>query len=308
MSPSAQPILLSGPTAVGKSELAMVLAEKIGGEIISVDSMQVYIGLDIGTAKPSAHEQERIPHHGIDLLDLYSTHDAAQFVQMAQKAVDNIQQRNKVPIFCGGTGFYLSTYLYGINDAPPTDPELRRSLETLPCEVLLEEIKSKDHETWQRIDKQNPRRLLRAVEVMRLTGKPFSSFRKPTPPIPPTDLSKRMFWIERDAMDLRNRIDQRTRSMFKNGLVEETQRFLDQGLRDNKVARNAIGYKQVIRMLDENMAPEAVIEEIRLRTWQFARRQRTWHRNQLHFPTLLWERATYSSQILDTLIAHLEEK
>ena len=142
------------PTAVGKSEIALLLAEKIGGEIISVDSMQVYRGLDIGTAKPNIVERKKIPHHLIDICDLTENFDAAQFIRLAQKAVEEIQSRNRVPIFCGGTGLYFKAFLSGLGEAPATNPELRAELEAASFESLLRELKERDPAAYEKIDKQ----------------------------------------------------------------------------------------------------------------------------------------------------------
>ena len=175
--PIKQPIFLAGPTAVGKSAVALALAEQIGGEIISVDSMQVYRGLDIGTAKPSAAERARVPHHLIDVAELTEPFDAAKFVTLAQQAVAEIQSRGRVPIFCGGTGLYFKAFLDGLGEAPPSDEKLRAELEATPLAELLRELEQRDPATFARIDRQNPRRVIRAVEVIRLTGKPFSEQR-----------------------------------------------------------------------------------------------------------------------------------
>src|SRR4051794_1455673 len=174
---SPRPIFLAGPTAVGKSEIALLLAEKIGGEIISVDSMQVYRGLDIGTAKPSAAERVRVRHHLIDVVDLTETFDAAQFVRLANEAVTDIQSRGCVPIFCGGTGLYFKAFLEGLGEAPPADEKLRAELEAIPLPALLHELATKDPVTYEKIDRNNPRRVIRAMEVIRLTGKKFSEQR-----------------------------------------------------------------------------------------------------------------------------------
>src|SRR5580704_18912707 len=132
--PDSQPIFLAGPTAVGKSAIALDLAERCGGEIISVDSMQVYRGMDIGTAKPSLEDRQRVPHHLIDILDMNQGFDAAQFVRLAEEAVKEIQSRGRVPIFCGGTGLYFKAYLEGLPAMPPYDPEMRAQLIAMPLE------------------------------------------------------------------------------------------------------------------------------------------------------------------------------
>src|SRR5438445_4052632 len=137
---SSSPLLIVGPTAVGKSELALSLAERLGGEIISADSMQVYRGLDIGTAKPTAQEQARVRHHLIDVVDIRERFDAAKFVRLASKAVAEIQSREHLPILCGGTGLYLKAFLEGLGEAPPSDNKLRAELETIPMPALLHEL------------------------------------------------------------------------------------------------------------------------------------------------------------------------
>jgi tRNA dimethylallyltransferase len=167
-------ILIAGPTATGKSEIALRLAKQLGGEIISADSMQVYRGLDIGTAKPSPAERARVPHHLIDICDLTESFDAAQFARLAHRAVAEVQSRGHVPILCGGTGLYFKAFLEGLGEAPSADPRLRAELEAAPLENLLAELRERDPATYEKIDRQNPRRIIRAVEVIRLTGKPFS--------------------------------------------------------------------------------------------------------------------------------------
>jgi len=174
---SFDPIFVAGPTAVGKSEVAIGLAERLGGEVVSVDSMQVYRGLDIGTAKPSIEERARVPHHLIDVVDLTDSFDAAKFVLLARAAVSEIQARGHVPILCGGTGLYFRAFLEGLGNAPPGDPVLRAELEATPLAELLRELVERDPATHERIDRQNARRVIRAIEVIRLTGKPFSEQR-----------------------------------------------------------------------------------------------------------------------------------
>ena len=164
------PVLIAGPTASGKSDVAVCLAELIGGEVVSVDSMQVYRRLDLGTAKPTPAMRERVPHHLVDVLDLTEGFDAARFVRMAGEAVAGIEARGKVPILCGGTGLYLNAWLNGLGDAPPPDPVLRAELEAVPTPVLLDELARRDWQTFDEIDVQNRRRVVRAVEVIRLTG------------------------------------------------------------------------------------------------------------------------------------------
>jgi tRNA dimethylallyltransferase len=270
------PIFLAGPTAVGKSEIALRLAEHLGGEIISVDSMQVYRGLDIGTAKPSPAERQRITHHLIDVAELTEAFDAARFVTLARKAVGEITARRRVPIFCGGTGLYFKALLEGLGKAPPANITLRAELEATPLEKLLEELRERDLATFERIDQQNPRRVIRAVEVIRLTGKPFSTQRaswNSTPGIRGTEL---FFGLSRSANDLRHRIDVRVDEMFRHGLVDETRRLLERGLAQNQTALQAIGYRQVAEHLRGERPLSETIELVKIRTRQFAKRQLTW--------------------------------
>ncbi len=280
-----QPVFIAGPTAVGKSAIALALAEKIGGEIITVDSMQVYRGLDIGTAKPTADERNKIPHHLLDICELTEAFDAAQFIRRAQKAVAEIQSRGRTPIFCGGTGLYFKAYLEGLGEAPPADEKLRAELEATPFATLLAELRERDAEAYEKIDKQNPRRVIRAVEVIRLTGKKFSEQRaewkvgssrcddRTAQRAVPT-----IFCLTRPPADLHERINTRVDEMFRLGLVAETRALLQRGLAENKFALQAIGYRQVVEHLRGERDLAATIELVKIKTRQFAKRQLTWFR------------------------------
>jgi len=272
------PIFIAGPTAVGKSAVALALAEKIGGEIITVDSMQVYRGLDIGTAKPTAAERARVPHHLIDVCDLHEAFDAAQFVRRAQKAVVEIQSRGHTPIFCGGTGLYFKAYLDGLGEAPPADEKLRAELEAAPFAALLHELKASDPATYEKIDQQNPRRVIRAVEVIRLTGKKFSAQRAEWKTQNSKLKTQNYFCFSRSAEDLHRRINVRVDEMFRHSLVAETEQLLKHGLAENKFAMQAIGYRQVVEHLRGERDLAATIELVKIRTRQFAKRQLTWFR------------------------------
>jgi tRNA dimethylallyltransferase len=275
-----KPVLISGPTASGKSAIALELASRIRGEIISVDSMQVYRGLDIGTAKPTTGERARIPHHLVDVAGLDEPFDAARFVSLASAAVQEIVGRGKVPILCGGTGMYFNAFLNGLGDAPPPDPTLRAELEALPTPVLLDELARRDWTTFDEIDIQNRRRVIRAVEVIRLTGKPFSSQRAQWPERAQTTVG-RAFGVLRSRDDLVRRINLRVDAMFAAGLVEETRHLLTSGLRANRTAMQAIGYRQVVEHLDGARGLRETVELVKVKTRQFAKRQLTWLRGQL---------------------------
>jgi tRNA dimethylallyltransferase len=291
------PILIAGPTAVGKSQITLHLAEQLGGEIISTDSMQVYRGLDIGTAKPSSAERARVPHHLIDICDLTESFDAAQFARLALRAVAEIQSRGHVPILCGGTGLYFKAFLEGLGEAPPADAKLRAELEATPLEKLLEELRERDPATFEKIDRKNPRRVIRAVEVIRLTGKPFSAQQSrwsKTPAEPEVGSSRRddrtarhavppktdFYCFTRPPADLHARINARVDAMFVRGLVDETRELLKRGLAENKTVMQAIGYRQVVEHLRGERSLKETIELVKIRTRQFAKRQLTWFRAQ----------------------------
>ncbi|MGO8698631.1 MAG: tRNA (adenosine(37)-N6)-dimethylallyltransferase MiaA [Limisphaerales bacterium] len=275
--PLPRPIFIAGPTAVGKSAVALDLAELLNGEIISVDSMQVYRGLDIGTAKPSVAEQQRVRHHLIDVTDLRQSFDAAQFVSVAGAAAQEIQARGRRPIFCGGTGLYFKAYLEGLGEAPPRDLKVRAELEALPMPELLDELQRTDRATFESIDRRNPRRVIRALEVIRLTGRPFSGQRASWKPAS----GPRIIWLTRPSGELLERIEQRVDEMFRRGLVAETESLLRQGLAENPTALQALGYRQVAEHLRGKLGLAETIELVKIRTRQFAKRQRTWFHRQL---------------------------
>jgi tRNA dimethylallyltransferase len=278
-------IVIAGPTASGKSEVALFLAEWMGGEIVAVDSMQVYRGMDIGTAKPSKEDQRRVPHHLIDVVDVAQKFDAAQFVGMARQCVEQIRSRGNVAILCGGTGLYFRAFFDGLGNAPPADAELRRQLEQTPLQELLRELAERDRATYERIDRKNPRRVVRAVEVIRKTGIPFSEQKSEWHS---KGLSERApglpaFGLFRQAKDLHERINCRVGLMFEQGLVEETKQLLDRGLAENPTAMQALGYRQVVEHLRGERPLAETIELVKLRTRQFAKRQMTWFRHQLEW-------------------------
>ena len=275
------PLLLAGPTAVGKSAIALLLAERLGGEIISADSMQVYRGLDIGTAKPTPEERRRVPHHLLDILDLTESFDAAQFFRRAHEAVADIQARGRVPILCGGTGLYFKAFLEGLHEAPSANDALRATLYATPLPELLAELQQRDPVTFEKIDRQNPRRVIRALEVIRLTGQPFSAQRADWKPASqPACPGARFFCFARSTEDLLARIDARVDQMFQRGLVAETQHLLTQGLAQNQTALQALGYRQVVEHLRGERPLAGTIELVKIRTRQFAKRQMTWFRRQ----------------------------
>ena len=258
--------------------------------------MQVYRGLDIGTAKPSAEERRRVPHHLIDVVDLTEPFDAAQFVRRAREAVEDIRGRPRLPILCGGTGLYFKAFLEGLGDAPPADAKLRAELEAIPLPDLLRELAERDPVTYASVDRQNPRRVIRAVEVLRISGRPFSEQRSDWDQSPAfaqklrrgkpksRQTRARLFVMRRSPIELRQRIDLRVEAMFQQGLVAETKQLLERGLKQNRAAMQALGYRQVVEHLEGKRSLAETIELVKTKTRQFAKRQLTWFRHQFDAP------------------------
>jgi tRNA dimethylallyltransferase len=223
-----------------------------------------------------------VPHHLIDVLDLAEGFDAARFVQLANAAIGEVQARGRLPILCGGTGLYFKAVLEGLGQAPRSDAGLRAQLEATPLADLLAELAVHDPVSYETIDRQNPRRVIRAIEVLRLSGRPFSeqralwSARHASPSFP-----HMFFSLNRRVAELNHRIQARVDSMFKSGLVAETEELLKRGLADNRTAAQALGYKQVIEHLRGQRPLADTIELVKIRTRQFAKRQLTWFRRQL---------------------------
>lgn len=299
------PVLIAGPTASGKSDVAVALAELIPGEVVSVDSMQVYRRLDVGTAKPSREMQDRVRHHLIDVVDLADSFDAARFVRMAREAVLAIQARGRVPILCGGTGLYFNAWLGGLGEAPAPDPVLRAELEALPTAELLDELARRDWQTFDEIDVDNRRRVVRAVEVIRLTGKPFSVQRAAWPERAPS-VAGRSFGLERSREELVRRIEGRVERMFSEGLVEETRCLLREGLSGNRTAAQAIGYRQVMEHLSGERGLRETVEVVKARTRQYAKRQLTWFRQQLDLEWIQVEAGAAGEKVAKDVLRRLQ--
>ncbi|HEX7862472.1 MAG TPA: tRNA (adenosine(37)-N6)-dimethylallyltransferase MiaA [Verrucomicrobiae bacterium] len=296
-------IYIAGATASGKSAIALELAERIDGEIISVDSMQVYRGLDIGTAKPNAEERARIRHHLIDVVDLTENFDVARFLSAAREAETEIRRRNRVPIYCGGTGLYFKALSSGIGHAPPSTVALREQLEATPLEMLVNELEEKDPETFSTVDRANSRRVIRAIEVIRTTGRPYSEQRARWERKP----AGNWFGLERLRDDLHARIHARVDQMFAAGLANETAELLKRGLEQNRTAMQAIGYRQVVAHLRGERDLPATLELIKQKTRQFAKRQGTWFRNQLQLDWIQVGQGSSAKEGADEILRRVGE-
>lgn len=280
-------IIIGGPTASGKSALAMKLALQLNGEIISADSVQVYQGLDIGSAKPGPDERKLVRHHLIDVLKPIESMDAGLFVRLAEQALRNIAGRGKAAIVVGGTGLYIRALLYGLAQVPAIEPalreELKQKLQILGAEALHQQLAVKDPQSAARIKPADKQRIVRALEVVLQTGKTIGYYQQQH------DRSPRyshLLWAVQVARDqLRYTIEQRARQMWQNGLLAEVGRLLAAGVPPQAPALQSLGYQQavdvLIRQRDET---DALNEMIRL-TQAYAKRQVTWFKK---MPGIQW--------------------
>jgi tRNA dimethylallyltransferase len=272
-------VAIIGPTAVGKSELALALAEKFGGEIVSADSRQVYRFMDIGTAKPGHQQQMRVPHHLIDLLDPGQEFSLALYQRLALKAIDTIMGRGHLPLLVGGSGLYVWSVLEGWKiPEVPSDHSLRRHLESRAQSEgglsLYEELRALDPEASNRIDWHNLRRVIRALEVCQSTGVTFSQLQSKEPP----NFTPLVIGLTTDREDLYRRIDARVDRMIDQGLVGEVKRLLDRGYHLGLPALSSLGYRQIGLFLEAKLTLEEAIQQIKFETHRLARHQYTWFR------------------------------
>ncbi len=266
-----------GPTAVGKSRLAIQLAQELGGEIVNADSRQVYRYLDIGTAKPTPQERAIVPHHVIDVVSPNENFSLAQYQQLAMRAVEDIQQQDKLPIVVGGSGQYVWSVLegWGIPQVAP-NPEFRQAMEERANQgerdKLHEELSAVDPEAAQRIDPRNVRRTIRALEVFNETETPFSQLqRKEAPPF-----SVFVIGLTADREELYRRINLRVDRMIEQGLVDEVKRLVSRGFDFNMPALSSIGYQQIGQFLRDELTLPGAIQQMKFETHRLARQQYTW--------------------------------
>ncbi len=272
-----------GPTASGKSALAMAVAERVGGEIVACDSVQVYRGFAIGCAKPSSADQARVRHHLIDVVLWHEPFDAERYRVLAAAAIADIRARGRVPIVCGGTGLYLRALRYGLVPLPPVDTSLRPSLLAREADepgALYTRLRQLDPASAARIDARNLRRVVRALEITLSAGRPASEvraehgFAREEVPLTVVALS----W---PAAQLKERIAQRSADMLAHGLVDEVQALLAAGVSPSCRPLGAVGYREVVAVVQGKDALTGLAARIAASTWAYARRQRTWLRKTL---------------------------
>ena len=268
-------LVIGGPTGSGKSDLAVRLAEEIGGEIVNADSMQIYRGMDIGTAKPSAEEQARVPHHLLDIVSPDVNFTASDFRREAAAAIVDIDRRGKKAVVVGGTGLYIRALLEGLVDSPTGDPELRRQFDAVPGGELLRRLALVDPETAQRLHPNDRVRIVRALEVHAQTGRPISAFRSEHAFSGDYyDTLKMAIKVERQ--ELYRRIEIRVENMLQCGLVDEVRSLLAKGYNRELKAMRSIGYKEIAAYLAGETTLDAAVALIKRDTRRYAKRQMTW--------------------------------
>jgi tRNA dimethylallyltransferase len=272
------PIAVVGPTATGKSDLGLAIAERLGGEIINIDAMQQYRGMDIGTAKLAPADRRGIAHHRLDVLEITETATVANYQRDAKADVEQIRARGNVPVIVGGSMMYIQALLDEW-EFPATDPQIRAKWEAVLADGGVEAI----HRALTKADPQaaatilptDGRRMVRALEVVELTGKPFAAS---APTIGEPRWGTVIIGVDRDTAELDERIERRTDHMFASGFVDEVERLVELGLRDGVTARRAIGYAQVLDFLDGTFDLAQARERTLIGTRRYVRRQRSWFR------------------------------
>lgn len=304
-------VILTGPTAVGKTALSIMLAKAIGGEIISADSMQVYRYMDIGTAKIKPEETEGVPHHLIDVLNPTENFNVTAFQTMAKQAINEIYSRGRIPIVTGGTGFYIQSLLYDISfeetEVSSYRQELTAYYEAYGAHALHEELKKVDPVSYEEIHENNVKRVIRALEFYHDTGYPISEHNKAQRQ-KESPYNFEYFVLNDDREVLYRRIEKRIDIMMEQGLIEEVQGLLDYGCQPDMVSMQGLGYKEIISYLNGESSLEEAVYILKRDTRHFAKRQLTWFRREKE---VTWvDRTAFSSEeeILEYMLNRLFQK
>ena len=288
-------LCIVGPTACGKTTLGILLAKRLNGEIVSVDSMQVYRGMTIGTAAPTQDEMDGVPHHMVAVAEPEENWSVARFAEEADKCIQNILSRGKLPILVGGTGLYLDAIIAGRSFAPgKSGGEIRRMLENRLAEEgiepLLNELRMVDPESAERLPPADEKRILRALEVYLETGKTITQHNLESQTVPKKYDAVYIGLAFADRADMRALIDLRVDKMVEAGLVDEIRTLLARGLDRSCTALQAIGYKEFLAAMDGEAGIAVAVEEVKLRSRQYAKRQLTWLRRNHDIFWIVWEK------------------
>ena len=305
-------VVVCGPTASGKTALAVALAKAHNGEVVSADSMQIYRRMDIGTAKPTREEMEGIPHHMIDVIDPEEDFSVARYVDMAARCVDDILARGKLPIIAGGTGLYIDSLLSGrtfsaFSPESPMRGELEGRIRAEGGAALLEELAKVDPESAARLHPNDEKRIVRALEVYLTTGKTITQHNADTLAIPPRYAALTLNLSYEDRADMWSRIDRRVDVMMEQGLVEEVRALLGSGVPEKCTAMQAIGYKEMVQAIRVTGDYAAGAEEIKLRSRQYAKRQLTWFKRNTAARQIVWGHEPNFADALRRSTEYMEE-
>lgn len=280
-------LFVVGPTAAGKTSLSIELARRYNGEILSSDSMQIYQGFTIGTAKASKEEQAEIPHHLLDMIPPTGSYSVAEYQEDALALIKDIQKRGKTPIVVGGTGLYVQSLLYQLDfSKTKKNSDFRQGLETLDTETLYAELLSKDPEAEHQIHGNNRKRIIRALEILAdRDARKTDSFRKPR-----EEFSSILIGINfRDRSSLYDRINARVDIMMESGWMDEIHALIDQGVPKSVQAFQAIGYPELLHVIEGDMEIETALEKIKQNSRRYAKRQLTWYRKEPNIRWFYWE-------------------
>ena len=306
----AKLLVICGPTASGKTALAVALAKRTGGEVVSADSMQIYRRMDIGTAKPTAEEMDGVPHHMLDVADPGEDYSVARYVEEASACVEDILARGRLPIVAGGTGMYIDNLLAGRTFAAFTG-KWRQILQDRAAKegiaALYRELEQVDPQRAARLHLADEKRIIRALEVWHETGETITEHDRRTAALPPRYEAARIGLTFADRADMWVRIDRRVDQMMAAGLVEEVEGLLASGVPERCTAMQAIGYKEMAAALREGRPAAEAAEEIKLRSRQYAKRQLTWFRREPSMKWITWEKIPDFSMALQNSTAYLEE-
>lgn len=288
-------ICVVGPTATGKTKMGVALAKRFGGEVVSVDSMQIYRGMTIGTAAPTAEEMDGVRHHMVAIADPAESWSVARFTEQADLCIGDILRRGGRPVLVGGTGLYLDSILSGRTFAPGhSGGEIRKALQAELAregiESLYRQLREIDPETAARLPIRDEKRILRALEVYRETGETLTAHDARTRLRPPKYRACTIGLTFRDRADLYARIDRRVDTMVERGLLREVEALLQTGLSETATALQAIGYKQFLSVYRGDTPVSEAVAEVKLRSRQYAKRQLTWLRRKDDIHWLLWEK------------------